>query len=692
MHRLIRILLPLLLTPLALTGTRPAAGVLAGPGELEDLYFGEALFYAYQEDFFDAIVRLDIELAQHYELDQPALDSLAAHRPEAEFDVGDLELHYRMHQRAGRAIQRVLDAEHVPRRARNEAAYRLARIYFEKGYYVNTVHALDLIQGDVDRDLARRADMLRAQAQMTQGNYETAVDLLRPISGKDGLDAYAAFNLGVALIRAGALERGARQLDQVGQMGAGRSELVALRDKANLTLGNRLLEEGYPQQARPYLERVRLDGPFSNKALLLAGWADAAGEDFRRALVPWTELHGRDSTDAAVQEVLLALPYAYAQLEVFGRAALLYGEAVNEFDGEIDRLDASIESILDGRLREVLIEDPEERNSSFIESLRSAPDAPETRYLLELMASHDFQESVKNYRDMEKLRLNARGWLADIEAYQDLIEVRRRYYEPLLPEIERRFATQDALMQSVLLRRDEVARRLQNAQKTRNTRAFATQNELTLLRRLERMEYRLNRMEEQPGLDRAKARLARLQGVLGWQIDTDYDRRLAVTYQHLSELDALLEKLTEQHRLIVKMKRAAYQSFEGYEVPLRRYNTALNQLIRRIGAVMNQQARYLEKVAVRVLDRRRQKLVDYRVKARFALAESYDRATKKQAKEAEEELRRQREVLEMPAGEPEEGAGEAPADPDTANAGPAEQTAAESSEEAAPREAGEEAP
>ncbi|NIW25563.1 MAG: hypothetical protein GWN29_13900, partial [Gammaproteobacteria bacterium] len=62
------------------------------------------------------------------------------------------------------------------------------------------------------------------------------------------------------------------------------------------------------------LQRVRLEGPFSNKALLGVGWADAERGDYRAALSPWLELRQRNIIDPAVQESLLAVPYAFSQL------------------------------------------------------------------------------------------------------------------------------------------------------------------------------------------------------------------------------------------------------------------------------------------------------------------------------------------------------------------------------------------
>jgi hypothetical protein len=53
---------------------------------------------------------------------------------------------------------------------------------------------------------------------------------------------------------------------------------------------------------------------------------------------------------------------------------------------------------------------------------------------------------------------------------------------------------------------------------------------------------------------------------------------------------------------------------------------------------MARQGRMLETLAINELDRRRKRLEEYQVKARFALAESYDRATKAQEKKEIEAL------------------------------------------------------
>src|SRR3989442_8729929 len=155
-----------------LIGLGLALGLAAHPalgGDLRDLFFGEVLFHAYQGQFFDAIQRLDTELAQYRALDEPGLNTLHYPINDAEFSVGDFELNYRMHQRAGRAIKAVLEGA-VDASVRNEAAFRLARIHFQKGQLDDALQALARIKGTVPEEIRGDAEFLRANVHMATGH------------------------------------------------------------------------------------------------------------------------------------------------------------------------------------------------------------------------------------------------------------------------------------------------------------------------------------------------------------------------------------------------------------------------------------------------------------------------------------------------------------------------------------------
>ena len=170
--------------------------------ELRDLHFGESLFHAYQGHYFEALERLDAEITGHYVVDEPALDSLHYHIKSAEFSVGDFELNYRMHHRAGRAIKAVLEAD-VPDPVRNDAAYRLARIHFQKDQPGAALHALERIRGEVPEEIRDDIEFLRANVLLALGRPADAAKVLEELEGSEKLSGFSGYNLGIARLREG---------------------------------------------------------------------------------------------------------------------------------------------------------------------------------------------------------------------------------------------------------------------------------------------------------------------------------------------------------------------------------------------------------------------------------------------------------------------------------------------------------
>ncbi len=160
---------------------------------------------------------------------------------------------------------------------------------------------------------------LEANALLQLQRYDETIDLLAKWRSDSSWMQYARFNLGVALAREGRLEDAVPFLEAVGQLASADEEMLALKDKANVAQGYAWLQAGDAARAQPLLERVRLQGPQSSRALLGLGWALAAQGKQEDALTPWTELRDRNLLDAAVQEAYLAVPYAYAQLAPMAR-------------------------------------------------------------------------------------------------------------------------------------------------------------------------------------------------------------------------------------------------------------------------------------------------------------------------------------------------------------------------------------
>ena len=620
MHRALQLAPGLALA--ALLAARPSAGA-----DLRDLYFGEALYHAYQGQYFEALERLDAELAQHRRLDEPQRDALHYHVGQAEFSVGDFELSYRMHHRAGRAIRAVLEGN-VEEIVRNEAAFRLARIHFQKGDMQSALEALERIDGEVPDAIRDEIEFLRANVYMALGRPADAVEVLKGLQGAKGLSAFAAYNLGIAELQAGRSKEALQQLDKAGQSKRADRASAAIADKSNMVLGRLMLESSNFERAQQSFDHVHLEGPYSNQALLSAGWAYASARNYERALVPWNLLIQRDATDSAVQEAKLALPYAYAQLSVYGRAALLYDQALNSFGEELGKVDASIRSIREGKFLQALVREEIKQDKEWVVRLRALPDAPETYYLTTLMASHDFQTALQNYLDMEDLRKKLSTWQSSFDALEDMISLRRANYEPLLPAIDAQFRELDSQIRLRTEQRDNLDRRLQAILTAPRPDLLATADERIAQERLRKVELALASVND-PGAE-LHQRLGRLKGVISWKLYTEYPERLTQAHKHLRALNADIAVMQARYDAFVRTRQAAMHSYVGYDLPINRLRTRVREASEQVNTLMARQGQLIEAVAINELKKRGELLQAYQTQARYAVADSYDRATKSQ--------------------------------------------------------------
>ena len=187
-------------------------------------------------------------------------------------------------------------------------------------------------------------------------------------------------------------------------------------------------------------------------------------------------------------------------------------------------------------MREELKQDPD-----WVVKLRELPEAPETFYLIDLLASHDFQESLKNYLDLEELRVKLSAWSGDLIAFKDIIQKRRAYYQPLLPEIDREFRRLDTLMRLRLSQRDSIEKRLHAMLTAPRPEQLETADERVTIDRLNQMERKLAAMPDASGDD--LARIKRLRGVLYWNMYTEYDHRLTEAFRHLHDLNSEIDRM-----------------------------------------------------------------------------------------------------------------------------------------------------
>jgi tetratricopeptide (TPR) repeat protein len=601
----------------------PAADAVAARSDddgvvVQDLAYGEVLFEFFQEDYFTALTRL-LAAQQRGELEH--------HGPEAELMLGGLYLSYGQHRLAGEIFERVLQQSVEPE-LHDRAWFFLAKIWQQRGYLNEAEAALARIAGELPEELEPERQMLYAQVLMEQGRFADALAALeawrRP---SDAWVGYAKYNIGVALVRLGQIEAGARVLDEVGQISPENPDLDALRDKANVALGYAWLQASRPVEAKPSLQRVRLNGPFSNKALLGVGWSDAEKSDYRAALAPWLALRERSLLDSAVQESLLAVPYAFAQLGADKQAADHYVDAIEAFSSEIVRLTSSIASIENGELITRLLgerEDVANETSGWYWRLEHIPDSVESRYLYELLASNRFQEGLKNYRDLLQLNRNLDRWMESLGAFDDILDTRQRAYVQRLPNIDSSLSSVD--LDAMTARRVELESRLQAIERSEDVVALGTAKEQQTWAMITAMESKLALLPNDAESEEMRTKHGFLRGLLLWDLQRDYKARLWAERKSLGELDRQLREAQRRHHQVESSRNDWPEKFTALTARIEGLKPRVLGLRESAQVALLRQQEFLQGIAIEEMTAQRDRLNTYMVQARFALASIYDRA------------------------------------------------------------------
>jgi hypothetical protein len=583
---------------------------------VQDLHYGDVLFHVYAGEQFEALTRLEA-----YE----QWGRMPHNEHDALMQAGSLYLQLGMHNEAAARFERLLTPD-VPAPIRDRAWYYLAKVWYQRGYYDRSSEALGRVSGKLAPGLEAEREHLAVNVLMRQGRFEEAAARLRAWQGPPDWMAFARFNLGVALARQNRVAEAAPYLTAVGTLNTESRELLALRDKANLALGYAWLQAQNPAAALVALNRVRLKGAYTTRALLGAGWAQAQLGHYDQALVPWMALHQRNLLDAAVQESYLAVPYAFGQLGAAAQASEYYETAMSSFKAEAANIDVAIGEIGNGHMLEALLAGDKTLGPDSFWQLgdKSLPGLPQARYFYSVLADNDFQEGLKNFRDLAFLGDVLHRWDDSMEAFGAMIDTREKAHAERLPRA-------DALLASdrpgqLLARRAGVDTELTTAETGGDAPALGTAEQRAQWARVKDLEDGYATAGDDPEMVEARDKLHLIKGVLFWQLDQQFRERDYQLRRQLRSVDKALNQAQNRWVRVQKARASVPQNTGEFAARIQALQARIDALRGRLGQAATLQGDYLEQLAGQELVAQQERLAAYQVQARFALADIYDRA------------------------------------------------------------------
>jgi len=585
---------------------------------IKDLDYGEALYYFYQKDYFDAarviLVAKELNLLKN----QPQ---------DADLLLGGIYLQYGLHQDAEGLFGDLLNAQ-APPELRDRIWYNIGKLRYEKGLQDDAIRAFEQISGALGEDAFNDSQLLMANMLMNRKQYDQAAKILEKLP-KDSINAtFAQYNLGIALYRSGKRLEGENFMAQVGSIETKDKELLALRDKANLALGYALLGDNESNRARAFFQKVRLKGPFSNKALLGFGWSHAMQKDYEAALGTWLELRGREKNDSSVYESLLAVGYALEQLKAYPQAMQSYLDAIKLFKEEIDRLDAAVKRVKTGKLMNQLVAEAMGKENAHLTEAKLLKDAPEFRFITGIVSSHRFTDAIKTLTDLSSLKELLAKWSESFPVYEDMLRLRRQAYEERLPKLmpEKGVYKIAAIKDERDLYEEEYKRIVFE----HDIFSVATDKERKSMARLDQVESLLKSAARQMdagqyGNFEYKYHLFR--GLLEWDISTTFNERVWEIRKNLNGLNKEIEKTQKSEKNLENAKNRAPRGFEGYNRQIKHYEKQIAILQKQIDNAYGLQKQQVQNIIVEELSWLRDRLADYLDQAQFSLANLQDRAS-----------------------------------------------------------------
>ncbi len=602
--------LRLLITFSLLPAISTAAEIQPGePQELKDLHYGEALFQLYQEAYFPAIIRLLAAREQGL---------MEAYEDEPELLLGGLYLAYGMPNTAESLFERVLNQSVEPK-IKDRAWLHLGKARHRRGEPVSAEKALAEIGEGLPPEGRDEKSYLQGLIDLQRDAPDKAISDLSGVSPEGEWSLYARYNQAIAKLRSEQSSEALAILQEIGDAGSDsdNEETRALRDQANLARGYLLLEDQHAESAKAALQKIRLQGSASNRALLGLGWASLQLKQQEQALVPWQLLARRNTSDPAVLEAKLAIPYVFAELGAEQQSLQAYRDAINAYDQSL----ASVEQIIQQVDQDGF---PDNLIAASTSDVESGSLSVAFRTLLPyLLSGNLFQERLQDYQDLRRLEENLLEWQQKMSSYRTMLATQKQAYKQKLPQVEAHL--QGDRLQQLSAEREWLFERYQQAASAEEPPyILATDEEKKLLVRLQHIDDLVADSGAPQKLQGQKDIARLLQGILTWQTVTEHPARLWNLKKQMRELDQNLETAQTQEKELAQAKKQAVNRFTVFGSRIDELEKGIPQLLAQVTETRTQQAVQLRAMALEKLDQRKDLISNYLIQARFGVANLLD--------------------------------------------------------------------
>ncbi len=402
-------LLPLSATPAAVWAFS------SNVNSAQELEYGAVLFEYFQHDYFHALVE------QKY---AESLKNRSALANTGQLVKGGMLVSYGLPNKAEPVFDELLSSN-VSHEVGNRAWFYLAKLHYNKGDFASARDAVDRVEGPIPVDILVDYHYLATLVTGHPERLAQKVSMIEATAKNSPAFPYFLFNLAVSQVGRGDVAAAVKNLERVTESGAGgEGATAALVDRARHGLAELAMKADRLSAAWGYLSEIRTSGLYSNRALLSYAWAAINREQFTEAIPALELLAGRSIAIPEVQEAKVLLAHVYEEQGLYKRALKRNIEAEKEFGEGVSLIDQA-RRVIDGQ------DVPRE----FINNLEAIMDDTDwyarhpsvdyeslTPFLIDLMASNAFNETLTELADLYVIEENLHYWADQAEQHQAILQ------------------------------------------------------------------------------------------------------------------------------------------------------------------------------------------------------------------------------------------------------------------------------
>ncbi|GAC15556.1 hypothetical protein GLIP_2935 [Aliiglaciecola lipolytica E3] len=604
-----------------------------------DKAYQEILYFYFQQDFYQALTQFEViqqacpnALSQ---ISQPGVDPNLL--------KGGISLAYGLEEQAADIFNQLLVQVATPE-TQTQAWFLLGKSLFEKQQYElasSILNKINVNSADEHLQTQDKDQWLYIQSQLFNWQNTQSTNVARDnsywlteLSEDSVYRQYVIYNQGLAQLQSNQYVQAVDTLEQLGTAQTSildtflggwwspltdvdQTEMDALRDRANLTIGYAHLKNQQGLKALNAFNRVRLDSLDTDSALLGYGWAAAQREEYQIALSAWQKLQSMPRSNEYIMESYLASAYAFEQAFAPTQALNNLQRGLKRFAQEKQMLQSHQQSINDQFFLNLA------KNKDWSKQIPS--------HLSEVMLSKDFRNQMTWLEESLALQARFDDWQQRLLTFNLMLDERQ----------QESLKRQQALKQNDLLSklaeyealRDSLKATLANA--NLQPRILANEEELAWQARLDRAQQRHKDITEgwlalnqKPLKPRYQARLQRLEGIMIWNAAESLAKRRWQAQKLLNEVDTLIAKTAKQQaQLVAQLNQTPEYQSQRQRIMQLQQDLAVQQ--ERNQALQTQHLANLNVLFIEQINQQIAQLDSYNLQAQLALVRLNDKAFRK---------------------------------------------------------------